>query len=154
MPRLRRRGIAACRRNRLKTETARKNRIEALSNGIFAIVMTLLILELHVPTLPPTAPNVEATPALIALWPKIMSYLVAFVSLAVFVSAITSCTTRSAAPTACSSGSTSPFYVRVAASLLEERAERLSASSHRAFSLRRQSRVNRLASFLSVGLAN
>jgi uncharacterized membrane protein len=61
-----------------------KNRIEALSDGIFAIVMTLLILELHVPNLPPTAPNVEVTPALLALWPKFVSYLVAFVSLGVF----------------------------------------------------------------------
>jgi uncharacterized membrane protein len=61
-----------------------KNRIEALSDGIFAIVMTLLILELHVPNLPPTAPNVEVTPALIALWPKFVSYLVTFVSLGVF----------------------------------------------------------------------
>ena len=61
-----------------------KNRIEALSDGIFAIVMTLLILELHVPNLPPTAANVEVTPALIALWPKFVTYLVAFVSLGVF----------------------------------------------------------------------
>jgi len=61
-----------------------KNRIEALSDGIFAIVMTLLILELHVPKLPPIAPNVEVTPALVALWPKFVSYLVAFVSLGIF----------------------------------------------------------------------
>jgi uncharacterized membrane protein len=61
-----------------------KNRIEALSDGIFAIVMTLLILELHVPKLSPTAPNVEVAPALLALWPKLISYLVTFVSLGVF----------------------------------------------------------------------
>lgn len=61
-----------------------KNRIEALSDGIFAIVMTLLILELHVPSLPSTAPNVEVARALFALWPKFVSYLVAFVSLGVF----------------------------------------------------------------------
>jgi uncharacterized membrane protein len=61
-----------------------KNRIEALSDGIFAIVMTLLILELHVPNLPPSAPNVEVAPALAALWPKFVSYLVTFVSLGVF----------------------------------------------------------------------
>jgi uncharacterized membrane protein len=61
-----------------------KNRVEALSDGIFAIVMTLLILELHVPNLPTDAPNVEVAPALIALWPKFLSYLVAFVSLGVF----------------------------------------------------------------------
>lgn len=61
-----------------------KNRIEALSDGIFAIVMTLLILELHVPNLPATAANVEVTAALFGLWPKFVSYLVAFISLGVF----------------------------------------------------------------------
>ena len=61
-----------------------KNRVEALSDGIFAIVMTLLILEIHVPDLPRTAPNVEVVPALLALWPKFASYIVAFVSLGVF----------------------------------------------------------------------
>ncbi|HEU4345971.1 MAG TPA: TMEM175 family protein [Candidatus Binatia bacterium] len=61
-----------------------KNRIEALSDGIFAIVMTLLILEIHVPDLPKTAPNVDVVPALLALWPKFASYIVAFVSLGVF----------------------------------------------------------------------
>ena len=61
-----------------------KNRIEALSDGIFAIVMTLLILEIHVPGLPPNSPNVEVLPALIALWPKFVSYIVTFVSLGFF----------------------------------------------------------------------
>jgi uncharacterized membrane protein len=61
-----------------------KHRIEALSDGIFAIVMTLLILEIHVPDLPPDADNVEIAPALLALWPKFASYFVAFVSLGVF----------------------------------------------------------------------
>lgn len=61
-----------------------KNRIEALSDGIFAIVMTLLILELHVPKLPATAANVQVTAALFDLWPKVVSYLVAFISLGVF----------------------------------------------------------------------
>jgi TMEM175 potassium channel family protein len=61
-----------------------KNRIEALSDGIFAIVMTLLILEFHVPNLPPNAPNVDVAPALVALWPKFVSYIVTFVSLGFF----------------------------------------------------------------------
>ena len=61
-----------------------KSRIEALSDGIFAIVMTLLILEIHVPNLPPNSPNVEVAPALFALWPKFASYLVTFVSLGFF----------------------------------------------------------------------
>ena len=61
-----------------------KTRIETLSDGIFAIVMTLLILEFHVPNLPTNAPNVEVAPALIALWPKFVSYVLAFVSLGFF----------------------------------------------------------------------
>jgi uncharacterized membrane protein len=61
-----------------------KNRIEALSDGVFAIAMTLLVLEFHVPNLPPDAPNVEVVPALLALWPKFLSYVVAFISLGVF----------------------------------------------------------------------
>jgi uncharacterized membrane protein len=61
-----------------------KNRIEALSDGIFAIVMTLLILELRVPNLPPSTSNVEVAPALLALWPKFASYIVTFVSLGFF----------------------------------------------------------------------
>ncbi len=61
-----------------------KNWIEALSDGIFAIVMTLLILEFHVPNLPLNAPNVEVAPALLALWPKFVSYIVTFVSLGFF----------------------------------------------------------------------
>ena len=61
-----------------------KNRIEALSDGIFAIVMTLLILEFHVPNLPLNAPNVDVAPALLTLWPKFLSYIVTFVSLGFF----------------------------------------------------------------------
>jgi len=61
-----------------------KNRIEALSDGIFAIVMTLLILEIHVPNLPPNAPNVEVAPALLGLWPKFATYAVSFISLGIF----------------------------------------------------------------------
>lgn len=61
-----------------------KNRIEALSDGIFAIVMTLLILEFRVPELPHNAPNVQVLPALLNLWPKFATYVVTFVSLGVF----------------------------------------------------------------------
>lgn len=58
-----------------------KNRIEALSDGVFAIVMTLLILEIHVPDLPHNAPNVQVFPALIHLWPKFFTYVVSFIGL-------------------------------------------------------------------------
>jgi uncharacterized membrane protein len=61
-----------------------KNRIEALSDGIFAIAMTLLVLELHIPDLPPNAPNVQVAPALFKLWPKFLTYAVSFISLGVY----------------------------------------------------------------------
>src|SRR5690348_14897649 len=61
-----------------------KNRIEALSDGVFAIAMTLLILEFHIPNLPPNAPNVMVVPALWHLWPKFVTYAISFVSLGVY----------------------------------------------------------------------
>lgn len=64
--------------------TLGKNRIEALSDGVFAIAMTLLVLEIHVPDLPANASNLQLTPALLHLWPKFLSYAVSFVSLGVY----------------------------------------------------------------------
>lgn len=61
-----------------------KNRIEALGDAIFAIAMTLLVLEFHVPDLPPNAPNVEVAPALFKLWPKFFAYAVSFIGLGVY----------------------------------------------------------------------
>lgn len=61
-----------------------KNRIEALSDGIFAVAMTLLVFDFHIPNLPHDAGNVLVLPALLRLWPKFVSYVVAFVSLGVF----------------------------------------------------------------------
>jgi uncharacterized membrane protein len=52
------------------------NRIEALSDGIFAIAMTILVLELHVPTLDDPG---RLGDALAQIWPKIAGYVVSFV---------------------------------------------------------------------------
>ena len=61
-----------------------KNRIEALSDGVFAIAMTLLVLEIRVPDLPANASNLQLAPVLLHLWPKFLSYAVSFVSLGVY----------------------------------------------------------------------
>jgi len=61
-----------------------KNRIEALSDGIFAIAMTLLVLNFHIPNLPHDAPNVRVLPALLQMWPVFATYAVSFLSLGVF----------------------------------------------------------------------
>ena len=52
-------------------------RIEALSDGIFAIVMTLIVLQIHVPS----GPARDLVPALESLLPTLLTYLLTFVTL-------------------------------------------------------------------------
>lgn len=61
-----------------------KNRIEALSDGVFAIAMTILVLAFKSPNLPHDATNVMLISELSKLWPTIVSYAIAFVSLGVY----------------------------------------------------------------------
>lgn len=51
-------------------------RVETLNDGVFAIVMTLLVLELSQPMVSGQA--IEIIPRLIALWPKFYSYVLSF----------------------------------------------------------------------------
>ena len=55
----------------------RTNRLEAFSDGVFAIAITLLILDLHVPPLSDT-PQGELGGRLFELWPSYASYVVSF----------------------------------------------------------------------------
>lgn len=58
-------------------------RIEAFSDGVIAIVVTLLILELHVPIIP-VASNEAAFHALVPLIPKVGSFMVSFLTVTIF----------------------------------------------------------------------
>lgn len=60
------------------------NRIETLSDGIFAIVMTLIVLEIHVPELGQLASSQELAHALLALAPKFLSFAISVVILGLF----------------------------------------------------------------------
>ncbi len=67
------------------TEGLSKHRIEALSDGIFAFAMTLLVLDIKIPKLPEAAVNAGLlVPTLLILWPKFFSYVTSFVVLGVF----------------------------------------------------------------------
>ena len=55
-----------------------KARIEALSDGVFAIAMTLLVLEIKVPELPRDVAPAELWHATIEHWPIFFSFLVTF----------------------------------------------------------------------------
>jgi uncharacterized membrane protein len=57
-----------------------KNRLEALSDGVFAIVITLLVLEIKVPHVSTD----ELGPALYALLPKFLSFGLSFIIIAVY----------------------------------------------------------------------
>ncbi len=61
-----------------------KHRIEALADGLFAIVMTLLVLELRVPDLPRTASTHEILHELAPLWRVLFSFLITFMLASVY----------------------------------------------------------------------
>src|ERR1051326_3394417 len=71
-------------------ETVSKNRIEFLTDGIFAVVMTLLVLDISVPQISShyaignVAAGTELLKRLFDLWPKIVSFGISFVILAIY----------------------------------------------------------------------
>jgi uncharacterized membrane protein len=61
-----------------------KTRLEAFSDGVFAIVATLLVLEIHVPQLPHGHGAGELTAALLALAPKVAIWAASFAFASVY----------------------------------------------------------------------
>ena len=57
----------------------RLGRVEAFSDGVFAIVVTLLVLDLKIPDLVDRRSSGELGVALLALLPKLLSWLISFV---------------------------------------------------------------------------
>jgi len=57
------------------------NRIEAFSDGVFAIAITLLILEVRVPMV---AEGESLSHTLVAIWPKLVAYAVSFAVIGIF----------------------------------------------------------------------
>ncbi len=59
-------------------------RLEAFSDGVLAIVITLLVLEIKVPPLLSPASSGEALDSLVRLGPKFLGYILSFLFIAVF----------------------------------------------------------------------
>ena len=57
-----------------------KNRLEAFSDGVFAIAITLLVIELHAPDL---EPGESLAHGLWLEWPSYVAYLVSFMTIGV-----------------------------------------------------------------------
>src|SRR5215204_4030683 len=65
---------------------ARENdtgRIEAFSDGVFAIAITLLIIEIGVPHLEDEPPGTTLPAALVGLWPSFLAYVISFLQIGV-----------------------------------------------------------------------
>ena len=61
-----------------------KHRLEGLTDGVFAIVMTLLVLELKVPDLPKPVDQAEILHKLGEIGPVFFSFVITFVLAGVF----------------------------------------------------------------------
>ena len=59
-------------------------RLAALSDGIFAFAMTLLVLDIHVPALGTVHGEAELQAALVALAPRLVMWLMSFMTLGIF----------------------------------------------------------------------
>jgi uncharacterized membrane protein len=64
--------------DRFRQGELRLSRIEAFSDGVFAIVVTLLVLDLKVPTLKNHASAAEMAHELVELLPKFLSWFISF----------------------------------------------------------------------------
>ena len=59
-------------------------RIAALSDGLFAVAMTLIVLEIHVPSAEGIHTEAQVLAALLALYPRAITYLMSFLTLGIF----------------------------------------------------------------------
>jgi uncharacterized membrane protein len=60
------------------------DRLAALSDGVFAFAMTLLVLDLHVPVVTGIRSEHDLWLALVAIWPRFVTYLMSFMTLGIF----------------------------------------------------------------------
>jgi uncharacterized membrane protein len=58
----------------------KSNRLEAFTDGVMAILMTIIVIEFEAPD----EPNFDALIPLIPLIPKLLSYLLSFVFLGIY----------------------------------------------------------------------
>ena len=72
------------RNNRGKSNALDTSRTEAFSDGVFAVAITLLVLNLQVPQLAASVLSKELVPRLFALWPKLLIYVLSFVVVGIY----------------------------------------------------------------------
>ena len=66
-------------------ETGRdRDRIVNLSDGVFAIAITLLVLDIRVPNIPEDLVSTELPGEWLSLWPRYLGYFLSFICISVF----------------------------------------------------------------------
>ena len=70
--------------DRIRERIIAPHRILALTDGVYAIVMTILVLELAVPLVTGTAINKELSHGLLEMWPEFLIYGLSFFVLGMF----------------------------------------------------------------------
>ncbi|MBX9782707.1 MAG: DUF1211 domain-containing protein [Chitinophagaceae bacterium] len=71
------------RKNKIKERYFPASRLEAFSDGVIAIIITLMILEIKIPELAATVSGKEVWQAFTELLPKLFSYIMSFVVIAI-----------------------------------------------------------------------
>jgi uncharacterized membrane protein len=61
-----------------------KDRLEAFSDGVFAVALTLLILEIHVPEIPHHSGNYQYVLAMVPLIPKFLTFVLTFILISTY----------------------------------------------------------------------
>jgi uncharacterized membrane protein len=64
-------------------EITETTRLEAFSDGVFAIAITLLVLEIRLPSTTDTEQAGSLAPALLQLWPVYLAYITSFVTITI-----------------------------------------------------------------------
>jgi uncharacterized membrane protein len=67
----------------MSTAASETARLEAFSDGVFAIAITVLVLEIRVPDLAATARAGGLARALASLWPSYLGYLISFITIGI-----------------------------------------------------------------------
>jgi uncharacterized membrane protein len=70
--------------NQSSDDTKELDRIIFFSDAVFAIVMTLLILDIQVPDIPPNLAAAELPARVLDLWPKFFSYVLSFIVISTY----------------------------------------------------------------------
>jgi uncharacterized membrane protein len=61
-----------------------RDRIVNLSDGVFAIAITLLVLDIRAPDIPQNMVSSQLPGVLLSLWPKYLGYVLSFVGISAF----------------------------------------------------------------------